>query len=116
MAVDFFLNLLLGDVVIVRHDGVWLGRVLVCGYVERIRLFLRFKKNLESRMRLVGWKAEIEGYSGIYTYADALKEGATPLRHMFRVEKVGAGMQLECPASSSADRNREQVNKVRHAL
>ena len=25
-------------------------------------------------MRLVRWKAQIEGYSGIYTYADALRE------------------------------------------
>jgi hypothetical protein len=50
MAVDFFLNLLLGDVVKVRHDGVWLGRVWYVvmwrgyGFLGTLDCILRFKK------------------------------------------------------------------------
>jgi hypothetical protein len=66
-------------------------------------------------MRLVRWRAQIEGYSGIYTYADSRKE-----RHHCVIfsgwERSGAGTRLGCPASSSADRTWEQINKVRHAL
>jgi len=53
MTVDFFLNLLLGDVVKVRHDGIWLGRsgMWLCGrdmafLIDSI-VSLGFKQNLE---------------------------------------------------------------------
>jgi hypothetical protein len=53
MAVDFFLNLILGDVVKVRHDGAWLGRsgMWVCGedtgFLDGLDYIWGFKKGLE---------------------------------------------------------------------
>lgn len=69
------------------------------GFLDRLDCILRFKKNLEitdetCKMERHKWKAT----AGIYTYADA------PTASHVSGGKVGAGMQLECPASSSADR------------
>src|ERR1700733_8250375 len=96
---------------------------LVCGYVERIRAFLDrldyiwgFKKVWKSRMRLVRWRAQIEGYSGIYTYADSQRKERHHCVIFSGWESSELGVRLECPASSSADRTWEQINKVRHAL
>jgi hypothetical protein len=70
MAVDFFLNLLLGDVVKVRHDGSLAWQGLVCSYVGREATFLidsivsgEFKKrDLETTdEKLVRWRVQIEG-------------------------------------------------------
>src|SRR3954451_2999160 len=80
MAVDFFLNLLLGDVVKVRHDGVWLGKSGTWLCRQDTAFLIESIVSPDSKgfgnrgWDFVRWKAQIEGYSSIsriYNYADS---------------------------------------------